>query len=434
MKRVILSVLIAAIILLMTVAVILLANPFKSFFDSLLFPEEEADDSGVGIELLAEDGTNFALNYPKPEALVRDYFSTLRRLEGSVDLDTEGKLRDLYSTQEKTYLNDRLWLYSKTVMAQNSNSSLYFDNCSVRISYDRVLEVNRNFLLVDVTENTTMNYECLDGKTCAAGVAKHTFMLKLDDGSWKINSHEVVGGDYDYTNDVMQTLYRADGYAFSELTYTYLEPYYKRAQEIIRKNIENNGRILLGNSPEIVSESPYPYDRKSAVEYALRWTVNGKSARNTAYESYDEDSMNFVSQCLVAGGIPFDVQGDDRYTQWKWYSSELNYQREHAGCSKSWYNSEAFYDYLMTNDGFGIDTCELSGASMLETGDIVQILLNDGKLRTAIVTSIDYDDEGWTNEIFVTMHSPDRKNVPLSSVCCESLRLIKVLGYKASNF
>lgn len=433
MKKTILTVFIAAIILLMTVAVILLANPFKPLFDSLFFPEESAPEHKVEVNLTAKDEADFSNRYPKAEQLVRDYFTTLRCLEGTLDLDSRGELEGLYAPMEKSYLSDKLRLYSKSVLADNSKSSLFYDSCRVRLSYESVIEVNEGFLIVTLSENTNVYYSCLDGEPCAIGVSEHSFTL-VDDRGWKITSHEVSGGDYDYTNDILSELYAADGYALNELTYTYMEPYYKKAQELVAKRAKKNGEILSGSCSVEASEPPFSYDRRLAAEYALKWTVNGKSVRNPLFGDFENDSTNFVSQCLLAGGIPQDCQGDDKFTQWKWYSSEINYKREHSGCSEAWYDSEAFYTYAVSDEGFGLVACELSGVSMLETGDVVRLVMNDNKANSAIVTAISYDDEGAVAEVFVTMHSPDRKNVPLSSIGCKELRLIKILGYNSSNF
>ena len=51
------------------------------------------------------------------------------------------------------------------------------------------------------------------------------------------------------------------------------------------------------------------YDRKSAAGYAMKWALS----RNTAYKDYEEwggDCTNFISQCVHAGGIPFDNNGN----------------------------------------------------------------------------------------------------------------------------
>ncbi len=50
------------------------------------------------------------------------------------------------------------------------------------------------------------------------------------------------------------------------------------------------------------------YARRDAVQYARRWALS----RNRAYNDFTKgggDCMNFVSQCLYAGGLPFKNNG-----------------------------------------------------------------------------------------------------------------------------
>lgn len=60
------------------------------------------------------------------------------------------------------------------------------------------------------------------------------------------------------------------------------------------------------------------YDRRRAVEYALRWALS----RNPEYYNFDNiggDCTNFVSQCLYAGCRVMNYSGDDG-----WYYIDLD--------------------------------------------------------------------------------------------------------------
>ena len=53
------------------------------------------------------------------------------------------------------------------------------------------------------------------------------------------------------------------------------------------------------------------YARRDAVQYARQWALS----RNRAYNDFTKgggDCMNFVSQCLYAGGLPFKNNGFER--------------------------------------------------------------------------------------------------------------------------
>ena len=52
------------------------------------------------------------------------------------------------------------------------------------------------------------------------------------------------------------------------------------------------------------------YNRQLAAKYAMDWA----ESRNPQYKDYEKwggDCTNFVSQCLHAGGIPFDHNGNN---------------------------------------------------------------------------------------------------------------------------
>ena len=83
------------------------------------------------------------------------------------------------------------------------------------------------------------------------------------------------------------------------------------------------------------------YNREEATKYATKWALS----RNPAYKDYEKwggDCTNYVSQCVHAGGIPFDHEGNNILKQWYWYS-DMNR-------TPSWTGAEPFYKYLIGNN------------------------------------------------------------------------------------
>lgn len=80
--------------------------------------------------------------------------------------------------------------------------------------------------------------------------------------------------------------------------------------------VQATGRALSSGEGEILSKyqntldeetllpsdihATYKYDRQKALDYAAAWF----GAYNPAYYAYSQDCANFVSQCLLAGGMP----------------------------------------------------------------------------------------------------------------------------------
>lgn len=166
----------------------------------------------------------------------------------------------------------------------------------------------------------------------------------------------------------------------------------------------------------------YEYDRISAVEYARRWALD----RNPNFKDYEElggNCTNFISQCINAGGIPMDHQGNNIMKQWYWYSDKSR--------TPSWTGSQPFFEYLINNnnddtDNFGVYASE-SAYDELELGDLVQLIENGRAYHTMIISRILLDgDEVY--DYLVCQNTYDLLDYPLSLKVGER-RYLKIFGY-----
>ena len=102
------------------------------------------------------------------------------------------------------------------------------------------------------------------------------------------------------------------------------------------------------------------YARRDAVQYARRWALS----RNRAYNDFTKgggDCMNFVSQCLYAGGLPFKNNG------FEWHGLR-------GGSSFSWRGVDSFLKLLKNYQQFGSPRLEFSceeTPESLKAGDLV---------------------------------------------------------------
>lgn len=165
------------------------------------------------------------------------------------------------------------------------------------------------------------------------------------------------------------------------------------------------------------------YNRERAVEYAIRWALG----RNPVYKDYEEwggDCTNFISQCIHAGKIPLDHEGNSVLRQWYWYSD--------ANRTPSWTAAQPFYKYLTLNNTeetqrFGVYAVETE-FNTLEKGDIVQLLYEDNlAYHTMIVSEVILEDNMLVDYL-VCQHTYDLLNYPLS-LKQGTKRYIKILGY-----
>ena len=105
------------------------------------------------------------------------------------------------------------------------------------------------------------------------------------------------------------------------------------------------------------------YNRTAAVAYARQYAMSYNS-QYPSYSEYGGDCMNFVSQCLHAGGMPMKEQG------YLWYATS-------TGSGASWRGVDSFLAYLRKTFGSPrlLYTC-YSTPENLKKGDIVFTVAN----------------------------------------------------------
>ncbi|MEF9991070.1 MAG: amidase domain-containing protein [Romboutsia sp.] len=164
------------------------------------------------------------------------------------------------------------------------------------------------------------------------------------------------------------------------------------------------------------------YNRYSAVLYAQSWALS----HNPNYKNYEEwggDCTNFISQCVHAGKIPFDEDGNEESKKWYWYDDRHR--------TPSWTSAELFYQYIINNNNektnnFGIYAREAS-YNELELGDIVQLLYSGRAYHTMIITKVLLNGD-YLIDYLECQHTYNLLDYPLSMKEGEK-RYIKILGY-----
>ena len=154
------------------------------------------------------------------------------------------------------------------------------------------------------------------------------------------------------------------------------------------------------------------YDRQKAVEYAHTWW----KYRNPDFYDFEDiggDCTNFVCQCLLFGGF--------KMNHYDWYYQSLNYR------SYSWTGVNEFYSFLISNKTDFGPKGKIVGINELEIGDVVQLAINSEVFHhTTIITNIQQPASPET--IFITCHTNDAIDIPLSSYAYKKLRFIKILS------
>lgn len=132
------------------------------------------------------------------------------------------------------------------------------------------------------------------------------------------------------------------------------------------------------------SRAPFYYDRMEAVRYAERWWND----YNPAYEKFDVDCTNYISQCLRAGGAP--MRGYANRSKGWWYQNK--------NWSYSWSVANALRLFL-GNSKTGLRAKEVKDPRELKLGDVICYdFQGDGRFdHNTIVTGKDANGEPLVN-------------------------------------
>lgn len=124
------------------------------------------------------------------------------------------------------------------------------------------------------------------------------------------------------------------------------------------------------------------YRRDLAAAYADRWW----NAGNPAYELFEVNCTNYVSQCLFAGNAPMDYTGR-RGNGW-WYKGRTKGQE---WWSYSWAVSNSMTAFLSAARKSGLRATTVQTAGELQLGDVITYDWNgDGRFQhSTIVTAFD---------------------------------------------
>ncbi len=165
------------------------------------------------------------------------------------------------------------------------------------------------------------------------------------------------------------------------------------------------------------------YDRNSAVNYARTWALK-RNRRYKDYEKYGGDCTNFISQCLVAGGIVFDHEGKDLASQWYWYSDGYR--------TPSFTSASSLKRYFQLNNQGQTKTvgiyAQLTNYDSLELGDIVFKSVNGRLTHSMIVTGIVKNKNNQVLDYLICQHSEDLLDFPLSAKEGQ-MSYMKIRGY-----
>lgn len=231
----------------------------------------------------------------------------------------------------------------------------------------------------------------------------HVFELvpAEDDQGWLIRYHE------------------ADDNPYFSLTYEEGASVDTRLPQLLRA-IERR-QLQRQETVQVTLESDHAYDRQAAEAY-MRQYDHQRSGAWYAYDDVGGNCMNFGSQVLLAGGIPMEEQGSDK---WYWYGQN--------SLDLSWINVGKFYSYARNNRGYGLVADTEANYYTGEVGDILILGPDGGHNHTTVISGIVRDAAGQTVDYLLCSNTTNYTDFPAGAYYYTSHRLVKIYGWNDAH-
>lgn len=290
-----------------------------------------------------------------------------------------------------------------------------------RLKCNSITDINEDTVEVSIVESSIQNFAAHPGVDSESFNIRHTFTLHYYGGEWKIQRHYCA----DYVYSTVLGKYHDDAVAAAANEEEAELYFYQRSNEYLVAAAEYVDERLTKGQDYSDATADHPYNRTAAVNYSLEW-VGERNPDWPVYDQWGGNCQNFVSQALLAGGIPMDPRSPG---VWKWYSETTNNQASTVGRSSSWANVNRFLDYIKQNNGYGLVALPNAAYYSGKPGDIINLGTDDLWRHTVIISELVLDDEGTTIDYLVNSNTGDLRNYPVGAYLYANQMLIRVIGW-----
>lgn len=222
----------------------------------------------------------------------------------------------------------------------------YTLNCSGTVHHeDGTVEMN-------ALETSVQNFVQFPGVDSERGRNFHHFVLVEVDGHGLIQEQMQYDTLYGRLME-SESNWRGD---FSQAYIDAMPAFPEELQAAQTEREEKQGET----APLLAADEPY--DRVAALAYADQYAMS-RNPDWSDFSSSGGNCQNYVSQCLLAGGIPVDPYGNMIWT----YGDGNNVR------SGSWASVSQFLQYASNNTGFGLVTLVNAPYYTGQPGDLIQM-------------------------------------------------------------
>ncbi len=400
--------------------------------------EKDELDSEITVNLTNASGQKLPA---KIKQLIIDYtkkryrsMSTLKTAELTEFFDTNdryGRMYAAFNNGTLDYLN---------YVRMNRPADYRFKKANVDITVTQIETVDASYT-IDFYINDAVDFNCSEKTSYSVFMETEAIVRKDADGQYKFTQ---MAEDTDVNLLLEEKVTEALGYDFSvwylkdiELPDDFdsgseIKKFVKEMKLSADEDLKSQAQLMsmYNSSPDKYATqktAENKYNREKAVAYSYRYVGKDTVTRNDEYSDYSGyggNCQNYCSQCILAGGIPMDIYGD----QWKWFGDEVNGYEEEYGRSGSWAGTEYFYEYCGKNTGYGMVADTSMNMFAAEKGDIMQYVIDGWAHHSVVVTDVITDENGQVVDFLINSNTTDRTDFPLSAYGYTNIRLIHIVG------
>lgn len=249
----------------------------------------------------------------------------------------------------------------------------------------------------------------------------HYFSFEDTEEGLKIRQHMQRGTLYwNVLGDYYRELFMENGLDIYDLSH--VDEFSDTIDDMLAKAKDNIDSRTQGDL--VIPAFDQEYRRQAAIDYADQW-VNIRNDLWFAYDSYGGNCQNFVSQSLLAGGIPMDTSG----SKWKWFGTEVNTSSSESGRTPSWTGVDYFVDYARDNSGLGLVATVDAPFDSGDIGDVVVLGYDEDWRHSLLISDVVRDEDGQVIDYLVVSNTSNLRNYPLSAYLYTNQMLIKIHGW-----